>query len=173
LESYMALRVADEGQRKAALVSVRGDMLRHVKDIAAKYLIPGETQTPAIMFVPSESIYADLHEFCPDVIQKALRDQVVVVSPSILMLAIVTVQTVLKDAQMREQACLIQKEVGLLMQDAKRLADRVGALQKHFAQSETDLKEIAVSTEKITRRAGAIEAVDLAQTEVPQLADGK
>jgi len=173
LESFMALRVADEGQRKAALVSVRGDMLRHVKDIAAKYLIAGETQTPAIMFVPSESIYADLHEFCPDVIQKALRDQVVVVSPSILMLAIVTVQTVLKDAQMREQACLIQKEVGLLMQDAKRLADRVGALQKHFAQSETDLKEIAVSTEKITRRAGAIEAVDLAQAEVPQLADGK
>ncbi len=123
------------------------------------------------MFVPSESIYADLHEFCPDLLQKALREQVVIVSPSILMLAIVTVQTVLKDARMREQATLIQKEVGLLMQDTKRLADRVIALQRHFAQGETDLKEIAVSTEKIVRRAGAIEAVEMTPNDTPQLLD--
>src|ERR1700719_310325 len=125
LESIAALRAADESERKAALVAVRTDVLKHVRDIASKYLIPGETQTPAIMFVPSESIYADLHEFCPDIFQNAMRDQVVIVSPSILMLAIVTVQTVMKDARMREQASQIQKEVGLLMQDTKRLADRV------------------------------------------------
>ncbi|MGH6877518.1 MAG: DNA recombination protein RmuC [Rhizomicrobium sp.] len=173
LESFAALRAAGDGERKAALASVKSDVLKHVKDIAGKYLIPGETQTPAIMFVPSESIYADLHEFCPDVLQRALRDQVVVVSPSILMLAIVTVQTVLKDARMREQASLIQKEVGLLLQDTKRLADRVIALQRHFLQGETDLKEIATSTEKIVKRAGAIEAVELAPTSAPQLAAGE
>ena len=172
LESIAALRAADESERKSALVAVRADVLKHVKDIASKYLIPGETQTPAIMFVPSESIYADLHEFCPDVIQKALREQVVVVSPSILMLAIVTIQTVLKDARMREQASLIQKEVGLMMQDVKRLVERVGALTRHFTQSESDLREIAVSTEKIVRRAGSIEAVDLAPADVAQLENG-
>jgi DNA recombination protein RmuC len=169
LESFAALRAANEGERKSAITSVKSDVLKHVKDIASKYLIPGETQTPAIMFVPSESIYADLHEFCPDVFQRALRDQVVIVSPSILMLAIVTVQTLMKDARMREQASLIQKEVGLLMQDTKRLADRVIALQRHFSQSETDLKEIAVSTEKIVRRAGSIEAVELSPTAAPQI----
>jgi DNA recombination protein RmuC len=172
LESIAALRGADESERKSALVGVRADVLKHVKDIAGKYLIPGETQTPAIMFVPSESIYADLHEFCPDVIQKALREQVVVVSPSILMLAIVTIQTVLKDARMREQASLIQKEVGLMMQDVKRLVERVAALTRHFTQSESDLREIAVSTEKIVRRASSIEAVDLAPADAAQLENG-
>jgi DNA recombination protein RmuC len=173
LESFAALRAAEEDERKAALAAVRGAVLKHVKDIAEKYLLPGETQTPAIMFVPSESIYADLHEFCPDVIQRALREQVVVVSPSILMLAVMTIQTVLKDARMREQANLIQKEVGLLLQDTRRLAERVSALQRHFSQGETDIKDIAVSTEKIIKRAGAIEAVELSPAAVPQLAAGE
>jgi DNA recombination protein RmuC len=169
LESFASLRVADESGHKAAIASVKTDVLKHVKDIASKYLIPGETQSPAIMFVPSESIYADLHQFCPDVFQRALREQVVIVSPSILMLAVMTVQTVMKDARMREQASLIQKEVGLLMQDTRRLGDRVLALQRHFAQSEADLKDIVISTEKIIRRAGSIEAVDLTPAETPQI----
>jgi DNA recombination protein RmuC len=169
LESFAALRTADEAGRKSATAAVKSDVLKHVKDIASKYLIPEETQTPAIMFVPSESIYADLHEFCPDVFQRALREQVVIVSPSILMLAIMTIQTVMKDARMREQASLIQKEVGLLMQDTKRLAERVLALQRHYAQGEVDLKEVAVSTEKIIKRAGSIEAVDLTPAETPQI----
>ncbi|HEX3432144.1 MAG TPA: DNA recombination protein RmuC [Rhizomicrobium sp.] len=169
LESFALLRAAAESERKTAVSSVKADVLKHVKDIASKYLIPGETQSPAIMFVPSESVYADLHEFCPDVFQRALREQVVIVSPSILMLAVMTVQTVMKDARMREQASLIQKEVGLLMLDTKRLADRVLALQRHFAQGEVDLKEIVTSTEKIVRRAGSIEAVELTPPEPRQL----
>ena len=171
LESFAALRAAGEDERKSAIASVKSDVLKHVRDISSKYLIPGETQTPAIMFVPSESIYADLHEFCADVFQKALREQVVIVSPSILMLAIVTVQTVMKDARMREQASQIQKEVGLLMQDTKRLADRVIALQRHFFQGESDLKEITISTEKIVKRAGSIEAVELTPPETPRIAE--
>jgi DNA recombination protein RmuC len=168
LESFEVLRLAGETDRKAALAACRSDILKHVKDISEKYIIPGETQTPAIMFVPSESIYAELHETFSDVIQRAQRMQVIVVSPNILMLAINTVQTVMKDARMREQANLIQREVGVLLQDVKRLAERVMNLQRHFNQTEGDVKEILVSTDKIVKRAGAIEAVELAPPEAPK-----
>jgi len=169
LESFASLRTADDTGRRAAIASVRTDVLKHVKDISSKYLIAGETQSPAIMFVPSESIYADLHEFCPDVFQRALREQVVIVSPSILMLAVMTVQTIMKDARMREQANLIQKEVGLLLQDTKRLDERVRALQRHFEQGSGDLRDIVISTEKIVRQAGRIEAVDLSPAETGRI----
>jgi DNA recombination protein RmuC len=170
LESFSALRGVDDPDRKAALASVRGDMLKHIKDIAEKYIVPGETQTPAIMFVPSESIYAELHENFADVIQRAQRAQVIVVSPNILLLAITTVQTVMKDARMREQASQIQKEVGLLLQDVKRLGERVGNLQRHFNQTEVDIKDIATSTDKIVKRAGTIEAVELGPPETEKIA---
>ena len=122
------------------------------------------------MFVPSESIYAELHENFADVIQRSQRAQVIVVSPNMLMLAITTVQTVMKDARMREQASQIQKEVGLLLQDVKRLGERVGNLQRHFNQTEVDIKDIATSTEKIVKRAGTIEAVELGPAEPAKLA---
>ncbi|HTW33334.1 MAG TPA: DNA recombination protein RmuC [Rhizomicrobium sp.] len=170
LESFTALNVAGEAERKVAAAAVRNDMLKHVKDIAEKYLLPGETQTPAIMFVPSESIYAELHENFPDVIQRSQRVHVIVVSPNILMLAITTVQTVMKDARMREQANLIQKEVGVLLGDVKRLGERVINLQKHFGQAEGDIKDIVTSTDKIVSRAGKIESVELSSGEPAKLA---
>lgn len=163
LEGFELLRLAgSEDEKKLALARVRADVAKHVGDIASKYLIPGEVQTPAIMFVPSESIYAELHDTFSDVIQKAHRAQVIVVSPNILMLAINTIQTVMKDARMREQADLIRKEVGVLVGDVKRLGERVGNLQRHFTQAETDLKDITVSTDKIIARGERIEKVDLA-----------
>jgi DNA recombination protein RmuC len=162
LEGFETLkRAATDEERKQAAARVRADVLKHVNDIADKYLIPGETQTPAIMFVPSESIYADLHDGFADVIQRAHRAQVMVVSPNILMLAINTMQTVMKDARMREQANLIQREVGVLLQDVRRLGERVGALQRHFKQADGDLIDITTSAEKIIKRAGAIEQVEL------------
>ena len=94
-----------------------------------------------------------------DVIQKAHRAQVIVVSPNILMLAINTIQTVMKDARMREQADLIRKEVGVLVDDVKRLGERVGNLQRHFDQAEADLKAIVISTDKIIARGEKIENV--------------
>lgn len=161
LEGFEAMkRAASEEEKKQAMARVRTDVMKHVSDIAEKYIIPGETQMPAIMFVPSESIYAELHDGFSDVIQKAHRSQVIVVSPNILMLAINTVQTVMKDARMREQADKIQKEVGVLLQDVKRLSERVGALQRHFGQAEGDIKDITVSTEKIMKRGSAIGQVD-------------
>jgi DNA recombination protein RmuC len=94
---------------------------------------------------------------------------VMVVSPNILMLAVTTMQTVMKDVRMREQADLIRKEVGVLVGDVKRLGERVTNLQRHFTQTETDLKEITVSTDKIIARGEKIEKVELAPPEAKEL----
>ncbi|HWY65343.1 MAG TPA: DNA recombination protein RmuC, partial [Rhizomicrobium sp.] len=163
LEGFELLRTAiTDEEKKAALAQVRATVTRHVSDIAEKYLIPGEVQTPAIMFVPSESLYADLHDGFADIIQKAHRANVIVVSPNILMLAISTIQTVMKDARMREQADLIKNEVGNLLNDVRLLGERVTKLQTHFNQADADIKNILISTAKITSRAERIEKVELA-----------
>jgi DNA recombination protein RmuC len=168
LECFNALRqAASEEEKKSALARVRADVTKHVNDIAQKYLIPGEVQTPAMMFVPSESLYADLHDGFADLIQKAHRAHVIVVSPNMLMLAINTIQTVMKDARMREQASLIQREVGNLVADVRRLDERVRKLQTHFNQAESDLKDITVSTEKIVSRGRKIEDVGLSSPADP------
>jgi len=174
LECFTLLRnAATDEEKKVALARVRTDVSKHVTDIAGKYLIPGEVQSPAIMFVPSESIYADLHDGFSDLIQKAHRLQVIVVSPNILMLAINTVQTVMKDARMREQADLIQKEVGALLKDVRLLTDATEKLQRRFDQAEGDMKDIVTRSGRITSRAEKIEKVELSVGEAaaptPQL----
>jgi len=171
LEAFQMLREAkSDEQRKLAQARIRADVARHVSDIAEKYLIPGETQSPAIMFVPSESIYAELFDGFSDVIDKARRSDIIVVSPNILMLAINTIQTVMKGARMREQATLIQREVGLLLQDVQRLAEQAEALKRHYGQGEKDLKDIGNTVEKITRRGAAITNVEVSDGERPKLA---
>jgi DNA recombination protein RmuC len=166
LEGFTALKTATgESGRREAMARVRTDVLKHVKDIAEKYLIAGETQDPAIMFVPSESIYAELHENFSDVIQQAHRSRVVVVSPSILMLAVNTICTVLKDARMREQANLIQREVGLLLNDVRIMAERAEKMQRHLGQAEEDVRGILTSTDRIARRAENIGRVELPDRE--------
>src|SRR5262249_10936110 len=141
------------------------DLAKHIKDISEKYLIPGEVQNPAIMFVPSESIYAELHDGFVDVIQRAHRAGVMVVSPNILMLAINTVQTVVKDAKISEQTHRIQREVGRLLQDVQRLGERVESLRKHFRLTDKDFDDIGVSLRKIDSRAQNIAKVELAPPE--------
>ena len=166
LESFAVLKSAPtELERRGAEQRVRADIGKHIRDIAEKYLIAGETQAPAIMFVPSESLYAELHDSFSDMIQKAQRAQVIVVSPNILLLAINTVQTVMKDARMREQASLIQKEVGALLNDVRLLSDRVGKLKSHLGQAHGDIENILTSTGKIATRAEKIERVELAAPE--------
>src|SRR5207237_8588939 len=108
------------------------DVARHVADIAEKYLVPGETQDLALMFVPSESVFAELHDGFDDVVQKAYRARVVLVSPALLTLAVQVVQQIQKDSRMREAADLIHAEVGHLLDDLKRLHERVLKLQQHF-----------------------------------------
>jgi DNA recombination protein RmuC len=162
LEAFEVLKnAANDLEKRQAESRVRADVSKHVKDIAEKYIIAGETQSPAIMFVPSESLYAELHDSFSELIQKAQRAQVIVVSPNILLLAINTVQTVMKDARMREQASLIQKEVGLLLNDVRLLTERVGKLQTHLGQADGDIKNILTSTQRVTSRAERIERVEL------------
>jgi len=161
LEAVTAYRDAktDEAKRQAA-ARLRTDVIKHVADIAEKYLIPGETQDMALMFVPSESVYAELHDGFDDVVQKAFRAKVVIVSPSLLMLAIHVVQQVQKDARMREAAGRIQTEVGLLTEDVRRLSDRVAKLGQHFGQANEDVRQILISTQKIEQRGARIHDVE-------------
>ena len=130
---------------------MRQDVTKHFTDIAERYLIPGETQDLALMFVPSESVYAELYDGFDDLIQKAYRAQVVLVSPSLLMLAIQVMQQIQKDARMREAAHEIRTEVGHLMDDLGRLHERVLNLQKHFGQANEDVAQILTSAEKVAQ----------------------
>jgi DNA recombination protein RmuC len=161
LESFTLFRDAkgDEARLRAAN-RVRNDVLIHVKDIADKYFIAGETQDVAMMFVPAESIYADLAEHFDDVIQKAHRSRIVIVSPSLLSLAIQVMQALVRDARIREEARVIQVEVQKLLEDVDRLDSRVAKLDAHFRQAQDDVAQIRTSTEKITKRGQRIETLE-------------
>ena len=168
LEAMTALHDArSDEERKVATQRLRNDVMKHVSDIAEKYLIAGETQDTALMFVPSESVYAEIHDGFDDVIQKAYRARVVLVSPSLLMLAIQVMQQILKDARMRDAADQIRTEVLNLGDDLGRLRDRVLKLQSHFSQANEDVRQILISADKIEKRAGRIEELDFSKTDAP------
>jgi DNA recombination protein RmuC len=166
LEAVTAFREAkNDDERKHAAARVRQDINRHVGDIAQKYLIRGETQDLALMFVPSESVYLELHDGFDDVVQKAMRAQVVIVSPALLMLAINVIQQIQKDARMREAADQIHAEVGHLMDDLRRMQERVLKLQQHFGQANEDVRQILISAEKVEKRATRIADVEFGNDE--------
>ncbi|HXQ05394.1 MAG TPA: DNA recombination protein RmuC [Bradyrhizobium sp.] len=168
LEAMTALHDArTDEEKKFATQRLRADVMKHVSDIAEKYLITGETQDTALMFVPSESVYAEIHDGFDDVIQKAYRARVVLVSPSLLMLAIQVMQQILKDARMRDAADQIRTEVLNLGDDLGRLRDRVVKLQKHFSDANEDVRQILISADKIEKRAGRIEELDFSKSEAP------
>ena len=164
LEAFTLFNEARSDEaRKQAIARVRGDIGKHVKDIAERYLLPGETQDIALMFVPSESIYSDLVEHFDDVVQKAHRGRVVIVSPSLMMMAIQVTQAILRDQRMRDQAHAIHGEVGKLLNDVRLLAERTAKLENHFRQAQEDVGLIATSTEKVTRRAARIDAMEFGE----------
>lgn len=170
LESYHALRNApDDRARLEARRRFAADMLKHVNDIASKYIIVGETSDSALMFLPSEAVYAELHAELPEVVEKSHRARVYIVSPTTLMATLNTIRAVLKDAEMREQAGLIQREVASMGDDVSRLDSRVANLQKHFGQAEEDLRQIRISTEKVQKRAVKIQELELDDDDTPQL----
>jgi DNA recombination protein RmuC len=170
LESYHALRRAQDDRAKLeARRSFAADVLKHVNDIATKYIIVGETADSALMFLPSEAVYAELHAELPEVVEKSHRARVYIVSPTTLMATLNTIRAVLKDAEMREQAGLIQKEVAAMGDDVSRLDTRVARLQQHFGQAEEDLRQIRISTEKVQKRAVKIQELDLDEIEADKL----
>lgn len=162
LDSYRRLVDApDEAAKQVATRQLRADVLKHIKDISAKYIIPGETAESALMFLPSEAVYAELHARFSDVVEQGYRARVWIVSPTTLMATLNTVRAVLKDAQMREQAHVIQAEVGKLLEDVVRLDGRVEKLKSHFAQAEKDIRDIETSSSKIARKGERIREVEL------------
>ena len=164
LEGFEALRLAANADAaRLAAAGVKVAIGRHIDDIAQKYLIPGETQDMALMFVPAESIYADINEHFPELVQQAHRARVLIVSPNMLMLAVQTMLAILKDVRMREQAGLIQREVGLLMGDVGRLAERVHDLERHFTLGAKDIEKVMTSLDRIVARGQRIERADLAE----------
>ncbi|WP_328517680.1 DNA recombination protein RmuC [Devosia algicola] len=161
LESWQRINEAvSPDEIRQASSQFKADIDVHVRAIAEKYLINGETQDTAFMFVPSESIFADIHEKFEDVVQKAVRQRVVIVSPALLMLSIQVIQALLRDVRMREQAHLIQKEVRELLADVGRLDERVNKLQTHFTQANKDIGDILISTSKVTKRSERIDLMD-------------
>ncbi len=172
LEAYNAMREAtDETLRKIAETRLKSDVLKHVKDIADKYQISGETHETAIMFVPSESVYAELNEKFEDVVQKAHRLRIILASPNVLMLLVQTMQAIVKDAAMREQAHVIQAEVIKLLTDVTRMKDRLGNLRKHFGQANSDIDELETSMNKVNRTVDKIENIEL--SDAPNLGEAE
>ncbi len=169
-EAYDALQEAgaDELARAAAQRAFANAINIHVRHIADKYIVPGETAEAAMMFVPSEAVYSEIHTSARDVADKARRARVFIVSPTTLWAVLNTMRAILKDVRMREQAGAIQREVGLLLEDIGRLTKRVDNLESHFAAAEKDVREIRTSAEKIVRRGDRIQDVDL-EPAVPAL----
>ncbi len=160
--SYEALRGAkDEAARLQAARAFATDVKKHVADIAERYILPGETAESALMFLPSEAVYAELHSNFPNVVEESYRRRVWIVSPTTLMALLNTVRAVLKDVRMREQAHVIQAEVHKMLKDVTRLDDRVGSLERHFQQANRDISDIRTSTGKITRKGEKITEIEL------------
>ena len=162
LESYRALAAGgdDEARRRAGR-EFDAAIIKHVHDIRDRYIVPGETAESALMFLPSEAVYAELHANHADVVDRSFRARVWIVSPTTLMATLNTVRAVLKDVRMREQASVIQNEVHKMMGDVRRLDKRVENLQRHFSQADSDVREIRTSADKIVSRGERIEEVQL------------
>lgn len=173
LESYEALRNAktDRDLNEAAKF-LRASIKKHIKDISSKYIIEGETADGALMFLPSEAVYAELHANFPELVREGFAARVWIVSPTTCMATLNTMRAILKDARMREQAGAIRRELGLLFQDVERLGARVENLDRHFGQAVKDLSEIKISSDKAGRRARRLDNFDFEElsTETPSAA---
>ena len=173
LESFSALKAADSDEAmKAAMTRVRNDVGKHIKDIAERYFLPGETQDIAMLFVPSESLYAEINENFEDIVAKAHKARLIIVSPSLLMMAVQVMQAIVRDARVREQAHAIQNEVRLLITDVGRLHDRIGKLGTHFRQVGEDVTGALTSADKVLKRGERIDAMDFTEVEAKALPGG-
>lgn len=162
LESYHGLHKAQDAVERERAAKVFADAIgKHIDDIATRYIVPGETAEQALMFLPSEAVYAEIHAHHPKIVEKSFRQKVYIVSPTTLMATLQTVRAILIDVKMREQAGQIQKEVQKLLDDIARLDHRVESLVKHFGQANQDLDQVQKSTFKITHSGQRIKEVRL------------
>ena len=161
LEAYNRLTKSEnETEKRAAERAFRIDVKAHILDISEKYIIQGETADSALMFLPSEAIYAELHANFIDLIRESFSFKVWIVSPTTCMATLNTVRAILKDARLKEHADKIRIELEHLQKDSKRLEDRANNLHKHFNLAARDLEEIKISSSKIARRSGKFEQIE-------------
>ncbi len=175
LEAYEALRAAKTGQEtqdaaRAFRTSVRG----HIKAISERYILEGETADGALMFLPSEAVYAELHANFPEIVREGFAARVWIVSPTTCMATLNTMRAVLKDARMREQAGAIRKQLGLLHRDVELVFERVNKLNTHFGQARKDIDDISIAAERAGKRAIKLDNFDfeeIAPDPMPPLPD--
>lgn len=168
LEAYEALRNAQtQGQLNEAARLLRTSVKKHIKDISEKYILEGETADGALMFLPSEAVYAELHANFPELVREGFAARVWIVSPTTCMATLNTMRAILKDARMREQAGAIRRELGLLYADVERLGTRVENLDRHFGQAAKDISEIKISADKAGRRARRLDNFDFEELAQP------
>lgn len=164
LEAYEALRAArTPADTQAAQRAMRTAVRAHMRAIAEKYVIEGETADGALMFLPSEAVYAELHANFGDLVREGFGLRVWIVSPTTCMATLHTLRAVLKDARLKAEAAKIRRELGLLHKDAERLATRVANLDRHFGQAQKDIEEIKISADRTQVRARRLEAIDFAE----------
>lgn len=171
LKAYQEMLAADDqAGRDRSGKQLANDTKKHIRDIADKYVgqnIDGESSTAenALMFIPSEAVYGELHAHHPSVIAESHKLKVYLVSPTTLMATLTTVRAILRDVEMRKQASVIQSEVGVLLTDISRLNTRVTSLDRHFDQASRDIEDIKRSSTKIVSRGDKIEALDLGEAD--------
>jgi len=163
LENYKRLidSEAQPATRDSAERQFRADVRLHVDAIANKYIIPGETADGAVMFIPAEAIFAEIHGNHPELVEYAMKRRVWIVSPTTLMAILNTAHAVLKNVETRKQVHIIQQELAKLALDFSRFETRMGNLARHIKQASVDVDEVHVSTQKITKRFGQIHRVEL------------
>lgn len=173
LEAYEALRAAETDQAaKQAAAQMKVAVKKHISDISDKYIIDGETADGALMFLPSEAVYAELHANFPELVRAGFEARVWIVSPTTCMATLNTMRAILKDARMREQTGAIRKELAMLVADVDRLGTRVGNLDRHFAQATKDIEDIKISAEKAGKRAHRLDNFDFEEIEETPVASG-
>lgn len=171
LESYRKMTDIDlhEADRVNAERQFRKDIRKHIQDIAGKYIIPGETSDGAVMFIPAESIFAEIHSRYYDLVEEAQRARVWLVSPTTLMAVLTTARAVLKDSATRKQVHLIQEHLVALSKDFDRFRTRMDNLSKHIEQASKDVNDVNISARKITSRFEKIEQVEMLEADAERL----
>ena len=172
LENYHRMFDSDAAEldRRAAQQAFRIDVKRHVDAIASKYILPGITSDGAVMFLPAEAVFAELHAYHPEVVAYAQAKRVWIVSPTTLMAVLNTARAVLKDVETRKQVHVIQDALGKLAKDFRRFDERMAALARHIEQASRDVQEVQTSSRKITAHFHKIESVQLEDDELEDLA---
>lgn len=173
LEAYEALRAAEtDWALKDAAAKMKTAVIKHISDISEKYIIDGETADGALMFLPSEAVYAELHANFPELVRRGFEARVWIVSPTTCMATLNTIRAILKDARMREQAGAIRKTLSQLHRDVELVVERAGKLENHFRQAREDLDGIGVAAERAGKRAAKLDNFDFEEidpVEAPSL----